>query len=61
MRRMLSVEAARFQGFSSDELNALACGDGISEKDLLDLVGNGFSTTVLGAVLLASLTAWRRA
>ncbi len=60
MRRLSSKEAAHFQGFGPSELDELGCSDDITEKDLLDLVGNAFSTTVVAAVILASVLAWRR-
>jgi hypothetical protein len=59
MRKLLAREAAHLQGFGSSELDAMGC-LALEEKDLLDLVGNAFTTTILSSVLVASLLAWDR-
>ena len=56
-RWMTAKEAAHLQGFGASEYGIF---DGLADKEVQDLVGNAFSTTVLEAMILAALTSWAR-
>jgi hypothetical protein len=56
---MTAKEAAHLQGFGATEIEQYHF-DKLADKDLQNLVGNEFSTTVLSAVILGTLLSWDR-